>query len=725
MRFRGWEKGLLFALVMAAAAIWSCGGGGGGGGGDTASPRVQLIFPPPVSLTDTAFITVRGTATDDSTITSLTVNGVAASTANGYAAWKAVIPLAEGSNAIVVAATDEPGNADTGAATARITYFPNLIYQPTGSAYDASDNRVLVLDGTKFKLFAVDLANGSHSVVSEASTHPGPMFSYPQGLVMDTVNARVFLGGYYMGVYNIFAVDLVTGARTIISGYGVGSGPDLSQPRDLALDPAGGSLLVTDVGSLALYSVDIASGARTVVSSASRGTGETFQRPTAVVRTIGGTEAIVADSGSYSLLLVNLSSGNRSVISSTTVGTGTYLAGDMYGLEADPANGRVFVTSTGGLPKPFLYVAPNVMAVDLSTGDRTVVSNKGNGSGRTFTCPVTVDYDAANDRLLVVDGKMDALMEIDALTGNRTVVSGCTMGAGPSFDNLRGFAVDPVRGYALVTQGDDPTSTVDDVWKVDLATGDRTVLSGATEGSGAYNPTLPGAVGIDPLTGDGLVEDLGQDVLFRVGIADGARAILSGSGVGTGPLLRGIEGIAIPAQGGTAYLVDSFYNTVYAVNLASGARTTITGPAVGSGPVFSQPSDIDLDEANGRVIVTDEALDSIFSVNLADGARTVISSRTRYSGRIIYNPQLARLDDATGMIVVSEPNTYSLVEVDPATAAGTLISDSTRGYGPVFGDMISLDVAEEVAYVLQTSFQKLTAIIAVDPQTGDRVIITK
>jgi len=56
----------------------------------------------------------------------------------------------------------------------------------------------------------------------------------------------------------IFAVDRSTGQRSVLSGNGVGTGPELSAPVDLSWDPYASRLLVADtsVGIVAISPQD-------------------------------------------------------------------------------------------------------------------------------------------------------------------------------------------------------------------------------------------------------------------------------------------------------------------------------------------------------------------------------------------------------------------------------------------------------------------------------------
>jgi hypothetical protein len=135
--------------------------------------------------------------------------------------------------------------------------------------------------------------------------------------------------------------------------------------------------------------------------------------------------------------------GNRAVLA---VGGG-------YGIAAD--GNRAFVTSQG-------FQKGSIGEKDLTTGDTRLISE-------AFGEPEAIAIDG--HRLLVVeDYGVRAIHAIDIATGESTVVSGEGVGAGPEFQSPRGIAL--VGTTALVGDAD-----LNAVFAVDLLTGDRVIIS--------------------------------------------------------------------------------------------------------------------------------------------------------------------------------------------------------------------------------------------------------
>jgi hypothetical protein len=77
---------------------------------DTTPPTRTITSPANGTTVPTSTITVAGTASDESGIASVTVNGILAS---GTTSWSAEVTLIEGENMITVVATDNAGNNAT------------------------------------------------------------------------------------------------------------------------------------------------------------------------------------------------------------------------------------------------------------------------------------------------------------------------------------------------------------------------------------------------------------------------------------------------------------------------------------------------------------------------------------------------------------------------------------------------------------------------------------
>ncbi|QIL89275.1 hypothetical protein GNX18_05475 [Microbulbifer sp. SH-1] len=199
-----------------------------------------------------------------------------------------------------------------------------------------ADGRMLVLDGEDDEavIVAVDTQSGDRSILSGKDAAgdligAGPAFNGIQSLALDAANNRLFAA--QRGA--LFAVDLETGDRTLISaGAGedpatdIGSGPAFTAPLSLALDADNNRLLLLNgaysPGSGKLMSVGLATGDRVVIADSVTGAGDVMQYPVSVSLDAANNRVLMLDalSGKSAIVAVDLDTGDRSVISGYDLG---------------------------------------------------------------------------------------------------------------------------------------------------------------------------------------------------------------------------------------------------------------------------------------------------------------------------------------------------------------------------------------------------------------------
>ena len=241
-------------------------------------------------------------------------------------------------------------------ATGNRTIVSDLQANPgTGIYYAASDFGNSILLETAFGLFTVDPATGNSSVFpAGGGTGPEPNFG---GFVVSGTN--VYAAG--ASTPGIIEANSVTGIRTIVSGGGVGTGPTISVPMDVALGNAG-NLLLLDYNTLLL--VDPATGDRTVLSSSTVGTGPDLSSWRIGVTATG---SVITDTGwsSYQtpgqILSIDPVTGNRTLLSDPTHGTGPsfFDAGGLLIVPSVPEPSTMILAALGGLA--LLVSAPAVI----------------------------------------------------------------------------------------------------------------------------------------------------------------------------------------------------------------------------------------------------------------------------------------------------------------------------------------------------------------------------
>jgi hypothetical protein len=130
-------------------------------------------------------------------------------------------------------------------------------------------------------------------------------------------------------------------------------------------------------------------------------------------------------------LSVDLSTGNRTLISGSGVGSGPALT-QATDIEIEKAGTLLVDTQS----------LPGVFRIDPVTGDRTILSSNSVGTGPMFGDPVGMALQSTGT-ILMDDASLNALLQIDPVSGNRAILSDATHGTGPAFTVPVGVLVVP------------------------------------------------------------------------------------------------------------------------------------------------------------------------------------------------------------------------------------------------------------------------------------------
>jgi hypothetical protein len=234
--------------------------------------------------------------------------------------------------------------------------------------------------------------------------------------------------GFATGIPQVVEVDPGTGARTLISGNGRGTGPALVMPVRVAIGP-GGDILVTDIapvtGNPRLLRIDPATGDRRVLTGVGVGAGPAVD--VAGVGVVGGI-IYVTDVVNNQIMRVDPATGNRTPVSGPGTGGGAPFVSPASVTSGDRP-GTIAVLDMERPAGPGLGLG-GVVRVDLATGDRTLISGNArptSTSTEQFDTPIDMQYDACENAFYVLqtgftpaapDGRV---LKVDAVTGVRTL----------------------------------------------------------------------------------------------------------------------------------------------------------------------------------------------------------------------------------------------------------------------------------------------------------------
>ncbi len=222
--------------------------------------------------------------------------------------------------------------------------------------------------------------------------------------------------------YSAHSIDLESGERRLLIDANMGSGPEIAEIIAADANSDGSLAVVMDLDTKAIYEIDLMSGDRRLIADETRGTG---------VDVHNGVDIIFDEINNRALLLINggavggviaavdLETGDRTTISSDNAFYGYRGLGEKFRLptrfDYDADNGFFYVTNISG---------SYVIAVDIETGHRQLVSGQSAGRGRPLLLLGPILQDAENNRLYVSDDEQrQSLLVIDLYSGDRAIVS--------------------------------------------------------------------------------------------------------------------------------------------------------------------------------------------------------------------------------------------------------------------------------------------------------------
>ncbi|HJL17464.1 MAG TPA: hypothetical protein RMH99_17475 [Sandaracinaceae bacterium LLY-WYZ-13_1] len=410
-----------------------------------------------------------------------------------------------------------------------------------------------VVDGGNDSIVEVDLVTGTRAILADDTTGAGPDLASPRGIAVAGSGASAVLLVADGWRDDLFEVDPETGDR---SRPREGVVPGLVGATDAVADASGDTVWVAGLSPARLWTVDRAAGTRSPLPTPGLPAGPAVAEPSDVVADATLGRLYVGDRAGARVVEVTLASGARRVLVAAAASGPTFDV--VQGLALDAAGDRLFIAGS----------ARDVFAFDRVGGGLSEVATAG---GTIATPHLGVAWDPGAGRVLFPGRGPDALVGYDVASGARAVVSGDGTGTGPAFGSPSAVVVEdgPAPARAFVIENLD-----DRLVEVDLATGDRTVVSGDGAGGGATWLTPTGGAW-DAAGGRLLVTEGGSnDALLAVDATDGTRTVVSRDDVGRGPVFDSPAGVAVGA-GDVAFVAARQRPGVWAVDLTNGDRVLV------------------------------------------------------------------------------------------------------------------------------------------------------
>lgn len=493
-------------------------------------------------------------------------------------------------------------------------------------------------------------------------------------------NVPVVFGPSNQAVIRVAAQD-ASGEAEVIESHLDGRALLIS-PTAFALDKENDRAFVAEPMNGTIVLVELSSGNREIFLDFTRI--DEIELPVALAYDVVLNRLLVADGFTGLLVAVDIESGESSIVSGPDNGSGAVLNA-IYGLSLDSANGRALITAhSRNLGEELIteeiqsasggFISPNYLfSVDLSSGDREVVSGPGVGAGPLWRSIGSLIYDVETDRLFLTGpnttsdtGRGHSIYEVELESGARRVVSDDDS-EGVRFQSLLSIDID--AEYNRLFVGD-----FAGVRLVDIETGVRVQLSGG--------PALDSeGVRLHAITPRGIVFDARENFLWVLGSRRGgifkrpldpiSGELVTACEVGIGFFLDGAGGLTFDAQLNRLY--SATWSSIYSIDPATSNRQSVSHQNLDT--EFARISDMVFDVADRRIIFVDSSPGRVVSVDPVTGVRQVLSSAEVGDGDLFEVPKSIMVGEEGLFVIDSREEGETLVHIDQESGDRSLVSN--------------------------------------------------
>jgi hypothetical protein len=315
------------------------------------------------------------------------------------------------------------------------------------------------------------------------------------------------------------------------------------------------------------------------------------------------------------------------------------------------------------------------------TSPTTYDKNTTIGTGPHFVDTLDVVHRGFTDKTRIIATLGTAtggvVLAVDVTTGNRTVIASSSVGTGGALPNLSDVTPGPDGWYALANGS---------VWKIDPTTGNHSKVWDTTVGD-AHCTFLPAAQILYPSAAGGIA--VGADAIYLpitttygtqlgsgvIAVKGTTCKLVSHAGYptsanhGTGPDVIGIKD-QLALSGTTLTILDS--NQVGTVDLTTGNRKIESNDTTGSGPQIGSDSMALTTNGFAWTACSYAGNGTYVKVDLASGARTGLDPAL-FTPLSVGGPWCTVWAHPTeALLVIEDANGFSLF--DPATGNSNVFS---------------------------------------------------
>ncbi|MDG2473570.1 MAG: hypothetical protein P8M71_10735 [Pseudomonadales bacterium] len=278
----------------------------------------------------------------------------------------------------------------------------------------------------------------------------------------------------------------------------------------------------------------------------------------------------------------------------------------------------------------------NTIKVTASDANISQSTTHGVTYGASWMVERGVQYDAINDRALVVDAAKKAILAINLTTGEKNELSSLDVGSGANLAVPEDMALDGSDSVWVVDSG------LQQLVKINLSNGQRSAFydGGQSDSENKFNQPIAVALNGDATTPATIafVLDVKNKKIHQINLTDGTDAgdplLFSDSVLNLNLVLP--RDLVYDAINDRLLVTDRGINSLVAISMSGGSeisRAILSGPVTPDIEIpFLAVQNISLNADNTKAYISDAGRAAIIEVDLNDGGRTLLADEDEVGG---------------------------------------------------------------------------------------------
>ena len=355
-------------------------------------------------------------------------------------------------------------------------------------------------------VYSYIVASDSVLIIQQDTTDGDDAFGFAQDIVLHSSELLYWVLDSVRE--NVFTVTVTTNTKTRL--VPTDETANLNEPKSALWDDARDRWYVYDRDVVYVAQQNDSGISLAPFSSDSVGDGYILSDVRAITFDAASDRLFVVDRpSSTQTVIVEIdveNGGRRLVLDSDVIGSNFYT----YDLVFDGENETLYFTD---------FRFDEIVKYVLTEPRPEAVSNNSVGTGTALLYGTVTVGDLEDDRLFVYDNGLKSVLAVDIATGNRTVIASSTVGAGPDLDSIWSMVLDKPNNRLIAVM-----SEFNLVIGISLTTGERSLLSRA-------DAELP-LFGSDGMSYDAdknllYIADFVKESIYVIELSQGQRAILT------------------------------------------------------------------------------------------------------------------------------------------------------------------------------------------------------